>query len=617
MTGFLSRRSLVQSAAASSLAAALGGAAQARAQEATPVATPAAAASTSSPATGDTSIGSSGPITIFQAKKIITLDPVTPEATHVAVRNGRILGAGNLGDLTGWGEYTIDTTFADLVIIPGLIEAHNHIFEGFNAFYPYVGYFDRPAVDGGVLPGITSFDALISFLKEEDAKLTDPNQPLLGIEFDPIYFRGNGQVFSKETLDQVSTTRQVAVWYASEHTLMLNSAALKANNITSAVTDPGALKGEDGEPTGELNSPSAMGLAPSIFDLIVKSASDPATIKALGQFATNCGCTTVADMASTVLAIPETLPPWTETVNAPDYPARIMAYPEPTLPGSQLTPGNIVEAFQNLQASTTDKLHFRGIKLVMDGSIQDFTAYMNWPGYYQAPNDYPSLLMTEAEVVEWVTPLQAAGIQVSGHCNGDGTVQIFLNAIETAARAHASPNIRHVVQHSQLTTPAQYERMANLGVCANIFANHLWYYGDQHYEITVGPSRAVGMEAAATATAKGVPFSLHTDAGVTPLGCIHSMWCAVNRVTPKGRVLGEAEKITTEQALHAVTLGSAYLLGLDAELGSIQPGKWADFTVLDHSPMDVDPTDLLDLVVWGTVLAGQKFPGAGAAKLGS
>ena len=613
MASSLSRRLLMQGMAAGSVTAALGG--TAHAQDATPpaAATPAAATAGSSM----TSTGSSGPITIFQAKKIVTLDPVMPEATHVAVRNGRILGAGNLGDLTGWGEYTVDTTFEDLVIIPGLIEAHNHIFAAFDALFPYVGYFDRPAIDGGTLKGITSYDALISFLKEEDAKLTDPNQPLLGMEFDPIYFRGQDYTFSKETLDQVSTTRQVAVWYASEHTLMLNSAALKANNITSAVTDPGALKGADGEPTGELNSPSAMGLAPSIFDLIVKAASAADTINKLGTFATNCGCTTVADMANTTLAIPETLAVWTETVNAPGFPARVMAYAEPTIPGSKVTPDTVVEAFTKLRESATDMLHFPGVKLLLDGSVQDFTSYMNWPGYYQAPNDLPSLLMTEDELVEWMTPLQAAGFQVAVHCNGDGAIDILLNAIETISRAHPAPNIRHVCEHSQLTTPAQYARMANLGVCANIFANHLWYYGDQHYEITVGPSRAAGMEACATATAHGVPFSLHTDAGVTPLGCLHSMWCAVNRVTPKGRVLGESEKITAEQALRAVTLGSAYLLGLDDQLGSIQPGKWADFTILDQSPMDVDPMDIRDLVVWGTVLAGEKHQGAGAAKLSS
>jgi len=94
------------------------------------------------------------------------------------------------------------------------------------------------------------------------------------------------------------------------------------------------------------------------------------------------------------------------------------------------------------------------------------------------------------------------------------------------------------------------------------------------------------------------------------------MWCAVNRVTPKGRVLGEAEKIIAEDALRAVTLGSAYLLELDEDMGSIQTGKWADFTILEESPLDVDPMAIKDIKVWGTVLAGVRQPGAGAAALG-
>lgn len=598
----LSRRSLVRGMAAGTLAASLGS--RVRAQEATP--TP-----------WNVGQSSSGPITIFQAKKIVTQYDVVPEATHVAVRNGRVLGAGNLGDLTGWGQYTLDTTFKDLVIIPGLIEAHNHVFAAFDALLPYVGYFDRPAVDGSTLKGITTYDDLVAFLKAEDAKISDPNAPLIGLEFDPIYFWGQ-EPFSKATLDRVSTTRQVAVWYASEHTLMLNSAALAANKITASVTDPGALKGPDGEPTGELNSPSAMSLATSIFSVLLELASDPKTLAALGKFAVNCGCTMVTDMASLILADPAALTVWHETVNAPGYPVRVGSYVEPTLPGSKVTPETIVEAITNLrQTAGSDMLHFPGVKLMIDGSVQDFTAYMRWPGYYLGPNGLPSLLLTEEEAVAWITPLQEAGIPVATHCNGDAAVDLMLNAVEDVTRKSAAPNIRHVCEHSQMTTPDQYKRMANLGVCANIFANHLWYYGDQHYEITVGPERAAGLEACATALAAGVPFSLHTDAGVTPLGSLHSMWCAVNRVTPKGRVLGEAEKISAADALHAVTLGSAYLLGLDSEMGSIQPGKLADFTILEESPLDVDPMAIRDIAVWGTVLAGVKQPGAGASALGA
>jgi predicted amidohydrolase YtcJ len=603
----LSRRTLVEGIAAGTVAAAVGS--RALAQEATPA--PAAA----TPVAATPAAGSSGPITIFQAKKIVTLHEVVPEATHVAVREGRILGAGKLEDLTGWGKYTLDETFKDLVIVPGLIEAHNHVFEGIVAFLPYVGFYDRPAIDGSTLKGITTFDDLITYLKAEDAKLTDPDTPLIAFGFDAIYFWGQDPI-SKTTLDQVSTTRQVAIWYASEHTLMLNTTALAANNITAAATDPGVLKGADGEPTGGLNSPTALVMARSITGVLVGMAADAKTIQAMARFGLNAGCTMVTDMASTMLAIPGAVEVWGKTVNAPGFPTRVGIYLQTSIEGGATTPETIVESVHTLRQSIeTDMLRITGAKLVLDGSIQEFTAFLRWPGYYQGPNDVAGQLMTEEEIVTWMTPLQEAGIQIATHCNGDAAVDLFLNAIETVTARSAAPNARYSVQHSQLTTPAQYKRMATLGVCANIFANHLWYWGDQHYEITVGPERAEGMEACATALAQGVPFSLHTDANVTPLGCLHSMWCAVNRVTPQGRVLGEAEKISAEEALRAVTLGSAYLLGLDEELGSIQTGKWADFTVLEESPLDVDPMAIKDIAVWGTVLAGVKQPGAGAAAL--
>ena len=596
----LSRRTLLGSAVGGSLAAALGS--TVRAQEASPT-----APGSATPVGG----ASAGPITIFEASQIITLNPIVPEATHVAVRDGRILGTGTLDDLTGWGDYTLDQTFADHVLVPGFIEAHSHPTEGLIAFLPYVGYFDRPGIDGTPLKGVTSYDALIAALKDAEAKLTDPNAPLIAMGFDPIYFWGE-EPFSKATLDQVSTTRQIAVWYASLHVLMLNSAALAANKITSSTTQAGVVMGADGEPTGQLNESPAMELATTIFGAILPMMGTAQTWNAFGTFALNSGCTTITDMASTILADPASKQVLVETVGAAAFPARVCAYVDPTI-GAGVNPDDVVATVLGLQQTdATDKLRFPGIKLVLDGSIQSFTAFLDWPGYYLGPNDQQELLLSPEETVGWITPLQAAGIQVSAHCNGDQTVDVFLDAVAEAERRAPAAGIRHVCQHSQLTTPAQYARMGELGVGANIFANHLWYWGDQHYEITVGPERAEGMDDAMSAAEHGVVYSFHTDAAVTPLGCLHSMWCAVNRVTPKGRVLGESRRISAEDALRAVTLGSAFLLGLDGELGSIETGKWADFTVLAENPLAVDPTHIRDIPVWGTVLAGVKQPGTGA-----
>lgn len=570
------------------------------AQEASPVATPATPAPDAS----------SGPITIFKARKIVTQSPIVPEATHVAVRDGRVLGAGDLESLEGWGDYTLDETFADHVIIPGLIEAHCHVIEGMMAFMPYVGYYDRPAVDGGVLKGITSIDGLASFLKDQDAKLTDPDAPLIASGWDPIFFRDQPPV-DRKFLDQISTTRQVGLWYASEHTLLLNSVALEKNNITSSTDNPGVVMGSDGQPTGLLTSPSAMGLAANIFDPILEMMAEPKTIQALSQFAVNAGCTMVTDMASIVMAAPKAMDAWRETVNDPSYPVRVGIYVEAVDAGKDVTPANIVESFLAVrEAEQTEKLYFPGLKLLLDGSIQDLTASMKWPGYYKGTNDLDGPLMTPEQVTEWVAAIQAGGIQVAGHANGSQAIDVLLDAFQAASMSAPAADLRHVVEHAQLMTTAQFARMVNLEVCANLFANHIYYWGDQHYEYTIGPERAEGMEPALTALEMGVPISLHTDASVTPLGCLHSMWCAVNRVTASGRVLGEREKLTPAQALHAVTLGSAYQLHLDDMMGSIEPGKFADFAVLEESPLDVDPMAIKDIKVWGTVLGGVKHQAA-------
>jgi hypothetical protein len=113
------------------------------------------------------------------------------------------------------------------------------------------------------------------------------------------------------------------------------------------------------------------------------------------------------------------------------------------------------------------------------------------------------------------------------------------------------------------------------------------------------------MDAAATALGEGVAISLHSDHPVTPVGPLFTMWCAVNRLTRSGHVLGTAERITPLQALSAVTLGSAYLLKRDEDLGSIEVGKYADFTVLKQNPLSVDPMVIKDIEIVATVVAGE------------
>ena len=186
----------------------------------------------------------------------------------------------------------------------------------------------------------------------------------------------------------------------------------------------------------------------------------------------------------------------------------------------------------------------------------------------------------------------------------------MLDCMQDGLAKHPLADHRFTIQHGQLANAAQFRRMKTLGMCVNLFPNHHFYWGDQHYAITVGPERAERMNACATALASGVPLAIHSDAPVTPLGPLFTAWCAVNRLTASGRVLGASERIGVDDALRTITLGAAYTLKLDGEIGSIESGKRADFAVLEDDPLKIGGEKLKDVRVWGVVQGGRVFPAA-------
>ena len=108
----------------------------------------------------------SSPTTVYRARHIVTMHPARPDATHVAVREGRVLGVGSLDDVAGWGPHTLDERFADAVLMPGLVEGHSHLMAGTLWRYAYVGYFDVTGPDGRVWPGLKSLEAVVAALQQ-------------------------------------------------------------------------------------------------------------------------------------------------------------------------------------------------------------------------------------------------------------------------------------------------------------------------------------------------------------------------------------------------------------------------------------------------------------------
>jgi len=548
-------------------------------------------------------------ITIFRARKIITVNPSNPFGTHVAVRNGMILGVGSFDEVKGWGPHVIDDSFADKILVPGFVEAHAHVMAGGMLQRPYVGFFDRPLPDGGIAKGIQSYAALITRLREIDAAMPDPTLQLIAEGFDPIYFPDQPRL-NRHHLDQVSATRPIFIHHANGHLATANTAMLRFNNITRDLRIEGLARDAEGELEGELREPPAMSLCRSAFREIQRSNMTEQAIRNFAALARNAGITTCTDLGGISILAPNSLDRWRSLTGEENFPLRVAQYNLSAMPGIAVDFEAITKEFVKLKASETERLRFPGVKFVLDGSIQGFTALLNPPGYFSG-EDHGQLLAVPDQLVDWMLPFHRADLSIHMHCNGNRTQDLAIETIEALLKIAPHPDHRHTITHAQLTTQAQLRKMAKLGLCANFFTNHLWYWGDQHYEITVGPERANALEPCASALREGVQFSFHSDAGVTPLGPLHTMWCAVNRVTPKGRVLGPLECITPAQALKAATIDAAWQLHLDHEIGSLEAGKKADFAVLNEDPLEVEPMAIRDIKVWGTVLGGRTFKAAG------
>lgn len=535
--------------------------------------------------------------TLFEARRVVTMNPSRPFATHVAVRDGRILQVGTAEDFAG-SEATLDRRFASKVMLPGFVEGHAHVMEGTLWQQTYVGAGDRRSPDGRHVPGLRTTEAVIARLAEASRKIVDPDGLLYGWGFDPLHL--HGQRLTRHDLDRVSTTRPVMVHHASLHITVVNSLLLKMAGFDESTSIQGVPKLSDGSPSGELQGIAArlrvfrgLGYNPMSGQL------DTGDVARFGAAAMLQGITTIADLHN---ELSEDSVAVYRAACTESLPVRIV----PALASVSLPPEEGVAKIARLTAYSTDRLRFGIVKIVVDGSIQGFTARLLPPGYhngaenglwYVAPEDLDRIVAT----------YHAAGIQMHIHTNGNEATEAALDAVEQAQIANPRPDHRHTLQHCQMATQAQMRRIKSLGLCLNLFSNHLYYWGDAHHDLTMGPERAAQMNAAGSAKRLGIPFAIHSDAPVTPLGPLFTAWCAVNRTSSSGRVLGPEERLTVSQALHAVTLGAAYTLRMDHLVGSIEAGKFADFAILDSDPLEAAPEALRDIGVHATVLGGRIF----------
>jgi len=549
---------------------------------------------------------------IFTAKKIITMYPEQPYATAVAVKDGRILAVGDLNEIIYWVKqspftpYEVYTTFQKKVLMPGLIDPHTHVdLQGFIYGGNFIAQILWPRPEGGFYPVYPSKADVLTRLKELDRQLP-PGQVLYGVAYDE---NKAGGFLHIDELDAVSTTRPIIVSNVVFHRFWVNSFLLQKAGIDTDNIPPTIEKGPDGKPNGTLIETKGLF---SVISAIADLFNDPEkkTSSIFPLFVAG-GNTTVCDAILGALSLRGTIKSYHGLLAKPEVKLRVVGLPWWRVGIAEAgSLEKFIETYKEAKAGSTDKFRIGAVKLYIDGSIISRTTPLGWPGYWDGT---PEGHMQEnpEEIKSFIIRLHEEGIPTITHTNTAAGFQVVLDAVKEAQSRCYRPDMRHRADHCYTITETQLRLAKELGVAVSFFSTQIYYYGDAHLKIQ-GPNRAHQITPIGTAKRLGVSWTFHNDPPGTPQLPWIGAWTAVQRKTMEsGMILGPEQRVTVEDALRAMTIEAAYQLHLNQELGSIEFGKKADFCVLEADPLEIDPIELKDIPVWGTVFGGEINPAKG------
>ena len=520
---------------------------------------------------------------LYVGGPVLTMDATNRVAEALLTEGDRIVAVGRAADLRRLADGGARTVALDgRAVLPGFIDAHSH-FPGAGLTAVFADLASPPV---GRVSTIPELQARL----EAQATHVGADKWVIGVGYDDTLLREQRHP-TRADLDRVSARQPVGIVHVSAHLAVVNTLGLERLGITRATTDPpgGRIQRDPatGEPTGVLEESAAHGIIdrlrhPSLLDALKMVRHANQRYLAAGVTMAQNGYAGTRDMRSL-----------SQVSQLGVVSMRLVFWPE-------------ADAADSMPADTLWLRH-GAVKLIGDGSIQGYTAYLSQP-YFKPPTDdrdyrgyprWPREALTE-QVVRW----QRGGRQIAVHGNGDAAIDDILDAFEAAQRAAPRADTRHVIVHAQMARHDQLDRMQRLGVIPSFFVLHTYYWGDRHREIFLGPERAAHISPTRSALERGIRFTLHADTPVAPMEPLRIVWAAVNRRTTSGIALGPTERITPMQALRAVTIDAAYQHFAERDTGSLEVGKLADLVIVERSPL-ADPEHIDQIRVLETIVGGR------------
>ncbi|MGD8539584.1 MAG: amidohydrolase [Candidatus Aminicenantes bacterium] len=539
---------------------------------------------------------------IFINGKIWTGDDAQSSTQAMAITGDKILAVGTTAEIRALASDNTEVVdLGNRRVVPGFQDSHIHFLHG------SVGKGQRVKLDDA---------ETLEEIQSRVAKYAEANP-------DAIWITGHGWGYAafpdntvdKKYLDKVVPDRPVYLTSRDGHMGFGNSKALELAGITRDTQDPPngrIIKGQDGEPTGELQESAQRAIRKLIPDPTPDQVYD-AFIRAMDEAAA-AGLTAMHDAATSL----KDLSLYEKAEAEEKLKIRFSLSPVMVLKEDVASDVYNVERRMDSAAALVkykelrDRLsgpliHLVSVKGILDGTIDAKTAAMFEP-YVGGGTGLP--FSTQVEINETVAFYDEAGFQVLIHAIGDKAINMALNAFEHAQKVNGTRDHRHRVEHAEMPKLSDVQRFKELGVIAStqpMFANP-----DatvlENFAVLLGPERAQYADS----------FSLYDDAGVVQVfgsdypvmtyDVLRGIEVAVTRMTESGTPPGgwyPKGCISVEAALRHYTVDAAYGSLQEDVRGSLTAGKYADFVVLSRDILEIDPTEISETNVLLTVMGGQ------------
>jgi predicted amidohydrolase YtcJ len=505
-------------------------------------------------------------------------------AESMLVREGRIAAVGSAEQVRAAASPGAAVArLGGAVAVPGLIDAHCHVAD--------VGYLAAGAdCSQPSAPGIPAIRARLA----EAAAHTPEGSWVTGSRYVEYQLAENRHP-TRDDLDQAVPHRPAVLYHTSLHACVLNSAALREAGFEDGQPDPpGGKLGRDSEGRldGVLFEAPVFALFERNFqrDLRRMDAAQRTRLVAGAQeYFARLGVTAACDAD----VRRDTLGAFAEADDAGVLSQRIY--------------GLVVHdqldwlAQSGLRGRRSGRLTADAVKIWADGGMSSRTAAIH--GSYPVPPYGSGILFFDPDVLtQMVRDFDASGFQVCIHAQGDLAIETVLEAFATVLPGPGSNPRRHRIEHGGAMYPPLVARAAELGVVVVSQPGFFSTLGDGFAEAF--GDRSGLLYPFGSWQRAGIVAAGSSDAPVITADPLLGIRDAVLRRTGAGQVLGEAECLTARDALGLYTRGSAYAMHAEDELGSLEPGKLADFVVLDGSPLAAEPEKISDIKVLATVIGG-------------